>query len=289
MTACVASIIAEVAPVVAANLPRMNQPPPPAGSWAPPPPPPPVPAAGSREPYFTPAGGEPQQLSGYGARVGAFFLDLLVVFGLQFALGFVIGIVVAASGGKVSDDRDLFQALSIALGLLVTLCYLTILESRKGAHNGQTLGKQATGIRIVRDDGQPMTFGRALLREGVGKQLLGIITLYIYLIVDYLWPLWDRENQALHDKIASTHVVALRPSTAIGPAPSAAAPIAWPASTVPAAPPWGTAAPPPAPAAPRPAAVPPPPPPPPSDQTFGGFAPPSAAPPPPDPPAAPDN
>src|SRR5882672_8253881 len=177
-----------MAPVAAANLRPMHQPPP-AGSWAPPPPPP-APATASREPYFTPRGGEPQQLSGYGARVGAFFLDLLVVFGLQFGLGLVIGIVVAASGGKVSDDRDLFQALSIGLGLLVTLCYLTILESRQGAHNGQTLGKQATGIRIVRDDGQPMTFGRALLREGVGKYLLALITLYVYLIVDYLWPLW---------------------------------------------------------------------------------------------------
>lgn len=248
-----------------------------------------MPAAGSREPSFTPAGGEPQELSGYGARVGAFFLDLLIVLGLQFALGLVIGIVVAASGGKVSDDRDLFQALSIVLGLLVTLCYLTILESRKGAHNGQTLGKQATGIRIVRDDGRPMTFGRALLREGVGKYLLALVTLYIYLVVDYLWPLWDGENQALHDKIASTHVVVLRPSTPIGTAQGAAAPITWPASPAPAAPPWGATAPPPVPAAPRPAAVPPPPPPPPSDQTYGGFAPPSAVPRPPDPSAPADD
>jgi uncharacterized RDD family membrane protein YckC len=256
----------------------MNQPPPPTGSWAPPPPPPPpqVPAVPSREPYFTPAGGEPQQLSRYGARVGAFFLDLLVVLGLQFALGLLIGIGVAAGGGRVSDDRDLFQALSIVLGLLVTLCYLTILESRKGAHNGQTLGKQATGIRIVRDDGQPMTFGRALLREGVGKQLLGIITLYIYLVVDYLWPLWDRQNQALHDKIASTHVVTVRPSAQITTAPGGAATSTWAAP--PATPSWGATAPPPAPPTARPAAVPPAPPPPPSDQTYGGFAPPSAAP-----------
>jgi uncharacterized RDD family membrane protein YckC len=281
------TIIAEGAPVALANLPRMNQPPPPAGSWAPPPPPPPppVPAAASRQPYFTPAGGEPQQLSGYGARVGAFFLDLLVVFGLQFALGFIIGVVVAASGGKVSDDRDLFQVLSIVLGLLVTLAYLTILESRKGAHNGQTLGKQATGIRIMRDDGKQMTFGRALLREGVGKQLLGIITLYIYLVVDYLWPLWDRENQALHDKIASTHVVVVQPSSAVTAAAGTGAPITWGAPTPS---PFGATAPPPAPAAARGAPIPPPPPPPPSDQTFGGFAPPSSTPRPPDPPPAED-
>jgi uncharacterized RDD family membrane protein YckC len=264
----------------------MNQPPPPAGSWAPPPPPPPAPATASREPFFTPTGGEPQQLSGYGARVGAFFLDLLVVFGLQFALGFAIGIAVAASGGKVSDDRDLFQVLSIVLGVLVALAYLTILESRKGAHNGQTLGKQATGIRIVRDDGRQMTFGRALLREGVGKYLLAIITLYIYLVVDYLWPLWDGQNQALHDKIASTHVVVVRPSSAVTAAMATGAPITWGAATPP---PFGATAPPPAPAAPPLAAVPPaPPPPPPSDQTYGGFAPPSPTPRPPDPPPGED-
>jgi uncharacterized RDD family membrane protein YckC len=285
MTVRAGFIIAESAPVATANLPRMNQPPPPAGSWTPPPPPPPpLPAAASREPFFTPAGGEPQQLSGYGARVGAFFLDLLVVLGLQFALGFAIGVVVAASGGKVSDDRDLFQALSIVLGLLVTLAYLTILESRKGAHNGQTLGKQATGIRIVRDDGKRMTFGRALLREGVGKYLLAIITLYIYLVVDYLWPLWDGENQALHDKVASTHVILLRPDRAITAAAATGAPITWGAPTPP---PFGPTAPSPVPAAPpRPAVAPPPPPPP--DQTYGGFAPPSPTPGPPDTPPAED-
>jgi type IV secretory pathway VirB10-like protein len=130
-----------------------------------------------------------------------------------------------------------------------------------------------------------MTFGRALLREGVGKQLLGIITLYIYIVVDYLWPLWDRENQALHDKIASTHVIVVRPDPAITAATAAGAPITWGA---PAPPPFGATAPPPTPAAPPHAAVPPPPPPPPSDQTYGGFAPPSPAPRPPDPPPAED-
>ena len=119
-----------------------------------------------------------------------------------------------------------------------------------------------------------MNVGRALLREGVGKQLLALITLYTYLIVDYLWPLWDRENQALHDKIASTHVVRARPSGSGAPAP---APNAW---GTPAPPPvWGPTAPPPAPPPAAPSAIPPPPPPAP-ERTYGGFAPPSAAPPP---------
>jgi uncharacterized RDD family membrane protein YckC len=44
----------------------------------------------------------------------------------------------------------------------------------------------------------------------------------LYLLLDYLWPLWDRENRALHDMIARTHVV--RTHTAktltLGPAPT---------------------------------------------------------------------
>ena len=82
----------------------------------------------------------------------------------------MIGVVVGGrAAGRSATTATSSRSLSIVLGLLVALAYLTILESRKGAHNGQTLGKQATGIRIVRDDGKQMTFGRALLREGVGK------------------------------------------------------------------------------------------------------------------------
>jgi uncharacterized RDD family membrane protein YckC len=31
--------------------------------------------------------------------------------------------------------------------------------------------------------------------------------LVVPIILDYLWPLWDRENQTLHDKIAGTVVL----------------------------------------------------------------------------------
>ena len=37
--------------------------------------------------------------------------------------------------------------------------------ARKGEHNGQTLGKQAAGIRVVRDDGRPIRLGFAVVRE----------------------------------------------------------------------------------------------------------------------------
>ena len=32
----------------------------------------------------------------------------------------------------------------------------------------------------------------------------------LYLLLDYLWPLWDDKKQAIHDKFAKTNVVRLR-------------------------------------------------------------------------------
>ena len=52
---------------------------------------------------------------------------------------------------------------------------------------------------------------RRLLREVVIKQLLfgfvGGFFLSIPTILDYLWPLWDDENRALHDMIAASRVI----------------------------------------------------------------------------------
>ncbi len=73
---------------------------------------------------------------------------------------------------------------------------------RPGEGNGQTLGKQLLGIRVVRDDGEPVGLGTALGRDLVAKPALGILTLGL----DFLWPLGERERRALHDKAARTHV-----------------------------------------------------------------------------------
>jgi uncharacterized RDD family membrane protein YckC len=77
--------------------------------------------------------------------------------------------------------------------------------------NGQTLGRKATDIRVIRTDGRPITFGFAMLREVVVKTLLfgvvGGMTVGIAQLVDVLWPLWDEENRALHDFIVNTRTV----------------------------------------------------------------------------------
>ncbi len=63
-------------------------------------------------------------------------------------------------------------AISIAI---VALIYAPLLMART---NGQTLGRMAVGIRVVRNNGGPMTFGFAMLREVAVKALLfGVVEL----------------------------------------------------------------------------------------------------------------
>jgi len=116
------------------------------------------------------------------------------------------------------------QTAAIAAGLV----YAPLLMVRRGERNGQTLGKQAMGIRVVRPHYEPVTLGNALLREVIGRQLLIVITVYVYALFDYLWPIWDRQSQALHDKVATTWVVR---TAVVPPVPGARAPLPPPPPT----------------------------------------------------------
>jgi uncharacterized RDD family membrane protein YckC len=155
-----------------------------------------------------------QPLASWGSRLGAWFIDWLVLLIPAVILFFV---VVAGAWGISGDDDASTGAvigatiLYVLLMSIVILLYAPLLMMRQGAQNGQTLGKQMVGIRVVRDSGQSMSFGWAALREVAIKGLaVGIASSIIPLVpwfLNYFWPLWDDQNRALHDMAASTHVV----------------------------------------------------------------------------------
>ena len=208
------------------DQPRDDQPvspPPPAGPQAPPPPagpqapgpegPPsfggPVPAGGWEQPIGPQpsAGWVGRPLAGWGARLAAYLVDGLI---LTIPAVVLTVIVVAIAAGS-----DVGAIVTGVLGflayLVVALVYAPALMARDGERNGQTWGKQAMGIRVVRDNGEPMSFGWAALREiavkGVAVSVASFVLPVIGWFLNFFWPLWDDENQALHDKVVSTHVV----------------------------------------------------------------------------------
>jgi uncharacterized RDD family membrane protein YckC len=148
-------------------------------------------------------------LASWGSRLGAYLIDFLIVL-----IPVVFLAAVIFGGATDADSVWGWVGASILYALLfaaVVLLYAPLLMIREGARNGQTLGKQMVGIRVVRDNGLPFGFGAAALREVVLKQLaVGIASSIIPFIpwfLNYFWPLWDDENRALHDMGASTHVI----------------------------------------------------------------------------------
>jgi uncharacterized RDD family membrane protein YckC len=132
------------------------------------------------------------------SRAGAYLLDVLI---LALPLIVLIVIVVAADPG---DTSAAWAALGLAYiaTLVLPFIYFTVLH---GNERGQTYGKRASGIRVVDErTGGSIGYGRAFGRYGI-IVLLGLFILPV--LIDYLWPLWDAKNQALHDKVVSSVVV----------------------------------------------------------------------------------
>ena len=128
---------------------------------------------------------------------------LFLVLGAIFGSGFLIG--------------DTTGIIAIILGFITWLLCITVASLlyaplEMSMTNGQTLGRKALGIRVVRANGKPMTFGFAMVREVAVKWLLfGVVaggpTGGIAILIDYLWPLWDEENRALHDYVVDTRTI----------------------------------------------------------------------------------
>ncbi|MER6417398.1 RDD family protein [Streptomyces sp. NPDC001137] len=142
-----------------------------------------------------PAGyGYPQQ-PGYGmqppyANWGQRFLGTLVD-GLVFLVPYIIVIV-----GGVS------KTWAVAIIGYLAIIGLAIWQLIKEGQTGQTVGKKAVGIRLVREaDGQPLGVGMAFVRRLA--HFLDSLACYL----GWLWPAWDAKRQTFADKVCSSIVI----------------------------------------------------------------------------------
>ena len=107
-------------------------------------------------------------LASTGQRFLNYLIDnLLMQLGLSYLTGTAVGLVLGLLFPEYmlriseSDDQLDLLLLSYIIGIVNYLVYYTICE--KG-FKGQTLGKLITGTRVIREDGDELTFKDALLR-----------------------------------------------------------------------------------------------------------------------------
>jgi uncharacterized RDD family membrane protein YckC len=174
-----------------------------------------------------------QVLASYGARVGAYLIDwiILAVLYALFAgwawwlwlkdyLSLAWDAAMANQPERVEsltpeqlvgmlDWKFFFIALGITL-LVQTAYHVGFLSTRSATPGKMVLGLSVRSVDRAGRIGVGTAFMRILLPLAIG--VLSVIPLVSYLmsfvaIADLVWPIKDQRRQALHDKIAGTQVV----------------------------------------------------------------------------------
>ena len=134
------------------------------------------------------------QYAGYGWRVLGYLIDAII-------LGAVLGIASRLLSLGVYGD--------FAVGFVLRGLYAGILIA---SWRGQTLGMRVAKVVCVDAATRgPVPLAQSMIRA-FSAELLAAISLFglvgsLAQLTDFVWPIWDKMNQTLHDKIGRTVVL----------------------------------------------------------------------------------
>ncbi|QIY56208.1 RDD family protein [Streptomyces sp. RPA4-5] len=168
----------------------------------------PVPGHGFPQQPVMPAG--PGAYASWGSRFGAFLIDFLVA-GLVPVIAVIAALVMEKTlySGCLMEHECYVTRERVRVPIIITLLVLALLWAvianivilvKEG--KGASPGKKAMKIRLIREEnGQPLGFGRALLRRMCHALDSAPCS------IGYLWPAWDAKGQTFADKVMRTVVV----------------------------------------------------------------------------------
>lgn len=171
------------------------------------------------------------------ARVGSRTLALLVDLVVQvllYVVLLVLGVFAAGlltQSGLVEPDMALMTALLLVVLVLTLVGYPTVMLTLT---RGRTLGKLVVGLRVVRDDGGPISFRHALTRTLIGAtvEFPGMIIPLVGLVLSLVSMLGHPLSKRIGDHAAGTIVIHERNLEAWGWVPSMPPPLAAWAATL---------------------------------------------------------
>lgn len=142
--------------------------------------------------------------AGFWIRVAASMLDSLLAGLIQVVVSLILKMT-ASDLMNVTDPRGTLTiaTLTSLAGMVIGITYSVFFTG----YCGQTPGKMALGIKVVRTSGEDIGYGRAFLREVIGKTISTLL-----LGIGYLMVAFDAKKQGLHDRIADTYVIKITDS-----------------------------------------------------------------------------
>jgi uncharacterized RDD family membrane protein YckC len=144
------------------------------------------------------------ETAGIGSRFLASLLDHLILYTILSMVYCGVAAVAGAGAFILSDDEGLAIYLALAFLIIVIFLifwgYFVIFET---IWNGQTPGKRASKLRVIRRSGQPIGAGEAMIRNLVrlvdmlpGFYGIGLVAMFV-----------DKEGRRLGDLAAGTIVI----------------------------------------------------------------------------------
>ena len=139
--------------------------------------------------------------AGFWIRVAAALVDGVILIIIQVILTVLLGLIAAGDSSGLNEQGQVALSLVYSLfGTALSMAYYVFFTG----YCGQTPGKMAVRVKVIRMDGEDIGYGRAFFREVLGKFVSGIL-----LCIGYLMVAFDNQKQGLHDKIANTYVIKL--------------------------------------------------------------------------------
>ncbi|HEX6161077.1 MAG TPA: RDD family protein [Thermoanaerobaculia bacterium] len=138
-------------------------------------------------------------LAGFWQRFAAAIIDgILMAIPVWLIVGGLLIFVVATDGAESMADPPIWLNFVQLPLMFLTPIYEGLMYSKK---NGQTVGKMALKLRVVRADGSPISSGQAWGRAWIK------LVFSCFCIVDYIPFFFTEDKTTLHDMVASTRVV----------------------------------------------------------------------------------
>ena len=174
----------------------------------------------------------------FGHRLIAFLFETVILFVILIVVcSMVIPIIASLLGDKYratfADSFDSFLSLLFIVLLCTAVIVLVIWGGLLEGIRGRTPGKTVAGLKVISADDHDQTIG---FMKGIAREIIRCIPIILYclyaitsiensdqsyavfflvlfllsvvvFVLDHLWPLWDKDRQTLHDKIANSHVI----------------------------------------------------------------------------------
>lgn len=152
-------------------------------------------------------------IAGVPSRAASGIIDLLVAGVVLVGGAILVGAVFSGTSSAVGRTVSILLVVGVTVGLPAVVETVT---------RGRTLGKLALGLRVVRDDGGPITARHALTRALVGWPEIYLLLGAGALVAALVSPRAKR----LGDMTAGTYVVSQRASLRLLPPPVMPPPLA---------------------------------------------------------------